>query len=79
MTQFHQPSSGSLAVNRVVGKIVILHKFWDLLKPMVASWCLIVTVFLFGANSRVDVGGIVASTGDVSTKKRLCAVTTHWF
>nr|HPQ51294.1 filamentous hemagglutinin N-terminal domain-containing protein [Alphaproteobacteria bacterium] len=68
MTQFHQPSSGSLAVNRVVGKNSDPTQILGSLKANGRIMVLDRNGVLFGANSRVDVGGIVASTGDVSTK-----------
>ncbi|MGZ9097458.1 MAG: right-handed parallel beta-helix repeat-containing protein [Micavibrio sp.] len=64
-TEFFQPGSGSLAVNRVTGKGTDPTQILGTLKANGRVMVLDRNGVLFGANSRTDVGGIVASTGDV--------------
>lgn len=66
-TQFHQPNSGSLAVNRVVGPGQDPTKILGTLKANGTVMVLDRNGVIFGADSRVDVGGIIASTGQVDT------------
>lgn len=66
-TQFYQPNSSSLAVNRVVGKKDDPTQILGSLKANGRIMVLDRNGVLFGKNSSVDVGGIVASTGDVDT------------
>ncbi len=65
LTEFHQPSSSSLVVNRVTGEG---HDPTQILGAMRANGNVMVLdrngVF-FGAGSRVDVGGIIVSTGNI--------------
>lgn|GEM_PF-2601873 len=64
-TQFYQPDSSSIAVNRVVGAG---NDPTQILGTLIANGKLMVldrNGVLFGPNSRVDVAGIVASTGDI--------------
>ncbi len=65
-TQFYQPNSNSLAVNRVYSKGVdptqILGKLIANGKVMVLDR----NGVIFGRDSVVDVGGIIASTGDIN-------------
>lgn len=65
-TQFYQPNSNSLAVNRVYSKGVdptqILGKLIANGKVMVLDR----NGVIFGKDSVVDVGGIIASTGDIN-------------
>ena len=64
-TQFHQPGSGSIAVNRVTGGIdptMILGR-------LIANGQVIVldpNGVIFGHDSVIDVGGIIASTGKIN-------------
>jgi filamentous hemagglutinin family protein len=66
-TQFHQPGSNALAVNRVTGKGENPTQILGSLKANGRVMVLDRNGVIFGADSRVDVGGIVASTGDVDT------------
>lgn len=66
-TQFYQPGSGSLAVNRVTGSNQDPTQILGSLKANGRVMVLDRNGVFFGPNSRVDVGGIIASTGDVDT------------
>ncbi len=66
-TQFVQPSSKSLAVNRVIGGHSDPTQILGTLKANGNIMVLDKNGILFGRDSRIDVGGIVASTGDVDT------------
>lgn len=66
-TQFHQPSSNALAVNRVVGGNDDPTRILGALKANGQVMVLDKNGVFFGENSTIDVGGIVASTGDVDT------------
>ena len=68
-TQFFQPNSNSLAVNRVIAKGT---DPTQILGHLSANGKVIVldrNGVIFGKDSVIDVGGIVASTGDVSTSE----------
>ena len=65
-TQFYQPSSTALAVNRVTGSGMDPARILGTLKANGQLMILDRNGVLFGAHARIDVGGIVASTGDVS-------------
>lgn len=65
--QFNQLSSSSLAVNRVVGAGQDPTKILGTLRANGNVMVLDRNGVLFGKNAVVDVGGIIASTGDVST------------
>ncbi|AEP10328.1 right-handed parallel beta-helix repeat-containing protein [Micavibrio aeruginosavorus] len=65
-TEFFQPNSGSLAVNRVTGRNSDPTQILGTLKANGRVMVLDRNGVVFGAGSRVDVGGIVASTGDVN-------------
>ncbi|WP_435640265.1 right-handed parallel beta-helix repeat-containing protein [Micavibrio aeruginosavorus] len=65
-TEFFQPGSGSLAVNRVTGRNSDPTQILGTLKANGRVMVLDRNGVVFGAGSRVDVGGIVASTGDVN-------------
>lgn len=67
-TQFHQPSTSSLTVNRVVGGNADPSEILGTLKANGRVMVLDRNGVLFGKDSIVDVGGIVASTGDVNTQ-----------
>lgn len=63
--EFFQPSSNALAVNRIVGTGV---DPTEILGSLHANGRIIVldpNGIIFGADSVVDVGGIIASTGDI--------------
>lgn len=66
-TEFYQPNSNSLAVNRVVGKNADPTKILGTLKANGRVMVLDRNGVFFGPNSRVDVGGIIASTGSIDT------------
>lgn len=65
--QFYQPGANSLAVNRVVGAGSDPTRILGTLRANGQVMVLDRNGVLFGNNSIVDVGGIIASTGDVST------------
>ena len=66
ITEFFQPGSHSLAVNRVTGAGQDPTKILGTLKANGQIMVLDRNGVLFGKNSIVDVGGIIASTGDIS-------------
>lgn len=66
-TEFFQPGSNSLAVNRVTGDGQDPTQILGNLKANGRVMVLDRNGVFFGANARIDVGGIVASTGDVDT------------
>jgi len=66
-TTFYQPGSSSLAVNRVTGAGEDPTKILGTLKANGRVMVLDRNGVVFGQNSRVDVAGIVASTGEVDT------------
>lgn len=64
-TQFHQPGSGSLAVNRITGGGIDPTM---ILGSLIANGRVIVldpNGVIFGQDSVIDVGGIIASTGKI--------------
>lgn len=63
-TEFFQPNAQALAVNRVLDTNV--SEIFGTLKANGRLMVLNGNGVLFGADSKVDVGGIIASTGDVS-------------
>ncbi len=63
--QFVQPSSSALAVNRVVSTSTDPTQILGSLKSNGQIMILDPNGVLFGANSRIDVGGIIATTGNV--------------
>jgi filamentous hemagglutinin family protein len=65
-TQFYQPGSGSLAVNRVMSKGSDPTQILGSLKANGRVMVLDRNGVFFGASSRLDVGGIIASTGDIN-------------
>jgi filamentous hemagglutinin family protein len=65
-TTFVQPNVNSLAVNRVVGAQTAPTQILGRLNANGKIMVLDRNGVLFGKNSRVDVGGIIASTGDVT-------------
>ncbi len=67
-TQFHQNSSNAIAVNRVVGKGIDPTQIMGTLKANGKIVVLDRNGVIFGQNSRVDVGGIVASTGNIDDR-----------
>ncbi|HEU4838700.1 MAG TPA: filamentous hemagglutinin N-terminal domain-containing protein [Micavibrio sp.] len=65
-TQFHQPGSGSLAVNRITGGGIDPTM---ILGSLIANGQVIVldpNGVIFGQDSVIDVGGIIASTGKIN-------------
>lgn len=65
-TQFHQPGSESLAVNRITGGGIDPTR---ILGSLIANGKVIVldpNGVIFGQNSVIDVGGIIASTGNIN-------------
>lgn len=67
-TEFFQPSSNALAVNRVVGKGQDPSQILGTLKANGKVMVLDRNGVLFGKNAVIDVNSIVASTGDVDTQ-----------
>ncbi|MBU6476095.1 MAG: filamentous hemagglutinin N-terminal domain-containing protein, partial [Alphaproteobacteria bacterium] len=65
--QFNQPDSSALAVNRVVGTATDPTQILGTLKSNGQVMILDPNGVLFGRNARIDVGGIIASTGSVDT------------
>jgi len=64
LTQFHQPGSSSVVINRVTGD----GDPTQILGSLRANGIVMVldrNGVIFGANSRIDVGGIIASTGNI--------------
>ncbi len=70
-TEFAQPGSNSLAVNRVTGEKSDPTQILGTLKANGRVMVLDRNGVIFGKSSKVDVGGIVASTGDVDTNEVL--------
>lgn len=66
-TEFFQPSSSSLAVNRVTGDHADPTQILGTLKANGRLMVLDRNGVFFGAGATIDVGGIIASTGDVDT------------
>ena len=66
-TQFIQPNSSALAVNRVVGAGEDPAQILGTLKANGQVMVLDRYGVLFGDHSTINVGGIIASTGDVDT------------
>lgn len=66
-TQFYQPGSNSLAVNRVVGASQDPTQILGTLKANGRVMVLDRNGVLFGRDAVLDVGGIIASTGDIDT------------
>ncbi len=75
-TQFFQPSSSSLAVNRVVGASANPAQILGTLQANGKIMILDKNGVLFGPQSQVDAAALVASTGDVSTSKVMASSTT---
>ena len=67
-TEFVQPTSNALAVNRVNNKGSDPTQILGTLRANGRVVVLDRNGVIFGRNARVDVGGIIASTGDVDTK-----------
>jgi filamentous hemagglutinin family protein len=68
-TQFNQPSSSSVALNRVTGGNP--SQILGSLKSNGMVYLINPNGILFGKNARVDVGGLVASTSQISDKSFL--------
>ncbi len=66
-TEFFQPGSGSLAVNRVTGNHADPTQILGTLKANGRIMVLDRNGVFFGKDSVINVGGIIASTGDVDT------------
>lgn len=66
-TEFFQPGSNSLAVNRVTGRNSDPTQILGKLKANGQVMVLDRNGVIFGKNAVIDVGGIVASTGNVDT------------
>jgi filamentous hemagglutinin family protein len=62
---YNQPNASALAINRVTGGDP--SKIYGTLKSNGIVMILDRNGVLFGANARIDVGGIIASTGDISS------------
>jgi filamentous hemagglutinin family protein len=75
-TTFYQPSAHALAVNRVIGNDPNPAQILGELKANGQLMILDQNGVLFGAHSRIDVNGIVASTGDVDTASVMNGDTT---
>jgi trimeric autotransporter adhesin len=67
LTQFHQNSSSSLVVNRVTGDGQDPTQILGSLRANGRVMVLDRNGVFFGANSTIDVGSIIASTGEVDT------------
>ena len=67
LTEFHQPNSSALAVNRVTGVNTDPTQILGQLKANGQIVVLDRNGVIFGENSRVDVSAIVVSTGDIDT------------
>ncbi len=66
-TEFYQPNAGSLTVNRVTGPGQDPTQILGTMKSNGTVMVLDRNGVVFGRDSRVDVGGIIASTGEVNT------------
>lgn len=71
LTQFHQNSSSSIAVNRVTGAGIDPTQILGTLKANGIVVVLDRNGVIFGQNSVVDVGGIIASTGNIDDQSFL--------
>ena len=67
-TQFYQPGRGSLAINRVTGNHEDPTQILGTLKSNGNIMVLDKNGVLFGKNATINVGGIIASTGDINNK-----------
>lgn len=68
-TEFFQPSSSSIAVNRVVGEASNPTQILGNLKSNGQVMILDGNGIIFGQNSQIDVNGIVATTGDINNQQ----------
>lgn len=69
LTEFHQPSSSSLTVNRVTSASADPTKIAGTLRANGRLIVLDRNGVIFERGSRVDVGGIIASTGDIDDRR----------
>jgi filamentous hemagglutinin family protein len=65
---FHQPGSQSMVVNRVVGGKNNPTQIMGTLRANGRVIILDENGIIFGKNSRIDVGGLIASTGDINER-----------
>tara|TARA_R110002126_G_scaffold291807_1_gene459621 strand:- start:47337 stop:50786 length:3450 start_codon:yes stop_codon:yes gene_type:complete len=65
LTTFHQPNSRAIAVNRVIGNSIDPTQILGGLKANGQIIVLDGNGVVFGSDSRVDVGGLLVSTGDI--------------
>jgi filamentous hemagglutinin family protein len=68
LTRFHQPSSSSMAVNRISGTSLDPTVILGTLKANGQVIVLDQNGVIFGQGSKIDVGGIIASTGKVDAQ-----------
>lgn len=78
-TQFHQPSGSSLAVNRISGTSLDPTMILGTLKANGQIIVLDQNGVIFGQGSTVDVGGIIASTGNINTQAVMRGESTLQF
>ena len=69
LTEFHQPSSSALAVNRITGASIDPTQILGSLKANGQILVLDGNGVIFGENSIIDVGSLIATTGKVDTQK----------
>lgn len=65
LTAFHQPNADAIAVNRVIGAGMDPTQILGSLRANGNVVVLDNNGVIFGADSRIDVGGIIVSTGDI--------------
>lgn len=75
-TEFFQPSSSSLAVNRVTGRGDDPTQILGTLRANGRVMILDRNGVIFGRNSHIDVGGIIASTGNVDNREIMSGADT---
>ena len=76
LTEFHQPNSSSLAVNRVTGVGQDSTQILGMLKANGNVMVLDRNGVLFGQNSTVDVGGLIVTTGEIDTNAVMAGGST---
>ena len=75
-TEFKQPKSNSLAVNRVTGSSVDPTQILGTLSSNGRVMILDSNGVLFGKTARIDVGGIIASTGSIDVNQVMSGAKT---
>lgn len=69
LTAFHQPDSQSIAVNRVIGRGI---DPTQILGQLTANGRIVIldrNGVIFGQNAHIDVGGLIATTGDIKDQE----------